>query len=195
MPPPSGPHSPDAGVHGAGHAVPVTLVHAPVGVQQKVIGIATKQNTCPHVTPGLGVVPAGHGPPRYTWVHAPVELLQHAVTQGLFGTHTPPCVHEPAHADAIETVQLTAPNWQHDPIGGHGCAPPTTPRHDEAVDMIHPCGQDWLRKIWHTPVVTLQHTDTGGTHGLAGHPAPTPRNTSGDGHAAALATIVHTPVA
>jgi hypothetical protein len=187
---------PEAGVHGAGHAGPITDVHAPVGVQQNVTGIATKQKTWLHVTPGLGEVPVGQTCPAYTCVHPPVELLQHAVTHGLLGVHVAPSVHVPAQSDCTETVQLTAPNWQHDPIGGHGPADPAALRHDWATDWIQPCGQDCVfTKIWQTPVVTLQQTTDGGMHGVDGHDTPTPRNTPGAGHAVALATVVHWPVA
>lgn len=173
----------------------MTEVHAPVGVQQNVIGIATKQNTWLHVTPGLGEVPVGQTCPAYTCVHPPVELLQQAVTHGLLGVHVPPGVHVPAQSDWTEMVQLIAPNWQHEPIGGHG-PDVGVPRQEVATDWIQPCGHDEvLMKIWHTPVVTLQHTTLGGMHGAAGHGTPMPRNTSGAGHAEALATTVHWPVA
>jgi hypothetical protein len=164
-------------------------------VQHVVIWITTKQKTVLHVWPGLAFVPAGQVCPAYTCVHAPVWLLQHAVTHGLVGVHVPPCTHVPLQSDWKVIVQFTAPNWQHEPNGGHGpCV--GVPMHELEVDMIHPVGQvEALMKIWQLPVVTLQHTTCGGMHGVDGHGTPTPRNTPGCGQALALATAVHAPVA
>jgi hypothetical protein len=191
---PNGPHKPDAGVMPGGHVLPVTIVHPPCGVQHVVIVMITKQKTDPHVCPGLTTEPAGQLCPMYTCVHPPVFGLQHAVTHG-FGVHEPPCTQLPLHSDWIVMVQLTAPSRQHRPTGGHGpCV--GVPRHELATDWIHPVGQeDALMKIWHRPVVTLQQTIVGGMHGVDGHGTPTPRNTPGVGHALALATGVHAPVA
>jgi hypothetical protein len=172
----------------------MTEVQAPVGVQQKLIGIATKQKTWPHVRPGLAEEPTGQDCPMNTCVQAPVVLLQQAVTHGLVGTHVPPCVHGPLHSDWIEMVQFAEPCWQQAPIGGQGLKV-GEPRHEDATEAIQPCGQAVARKIWHAPVVTLQQTDCGGTHGGGGQATPMPRNTPGCGHAALLGTVMHAPVA
>lgn len=64
---------------------------------------------------------------------------------------------------------------------------------DVALNGIVPTGQLVPGTMLHTPVVGSQHRMLGGTHGLAGtHVEPVPPQTPGGGHAAALATMVHT---
>jgi hypothetical protein len=72
--------------------------------------------------------------------------------------------------------------------GGHGFG-----EHAVAENAVVPAGQVVPLTIVQAPEIGSQHSTLGGTHGFAGtHVEPVPAHTPGAGHAAALATIVHT---
>jgi hypothetical protein len=193
------------------HVAPATNVNDPVhgcaAVTTKQLAVQGWQHA-PVEPPGghgLGVheaalfatVPAGHGVPSATVVHAPVLGLQQTwlavLVHGVICAHVSPCEKTcgEGHADAVETIEhAPVDGLQHAPCVpcGHGLG-----MHEVALTATVPVGHVVPLRIWQAPVSVLQHSTLGGTHGFAGaHVEPVPAHTPGAGQAAALATMEHT---
>lgn len=181
-------HSPLIGNHPVGQAEPVNMLHAPVLALQQVV-METGQSTVAHVWPGLGFEPVGQVCPMVICVQAPVCVLQQAVTHGL-GVHEAFAAQDPLQLAWVVCVHSTLPGMQQRPTGGQGLglhvtAEPTTPVSGDG---------HWVPEITeHAPVVGLQQTTCGGTHGGGGQGTPIPRNCPLQ--ALGEATSPHWPVA